>query len=155
MRPLARSNAWDQTQLPISQPIWGDGFLDLSLSTFWYPRSWVDVSDDELVLFLPSLVAADQAQQGAPVRIRNAFIRRLRASILILAPRDRLQAFNEIAETSAISGIESDGNLSDRNRRLLAPNTPLPIDARRVRVHPIGDLKLASLPASTGRSPRQ
>ena len=98
----------------LSQPIWGDGLVDLSLScALWYPRSWADVSDDELVLFLPSLLAADQAQEGAPVRIRNAFVRRLRASILILAQRDRLQAFHRIAETSAISGIGSDGNLSD------------------------------------------
>ena len=40
--------------VPIAAP-WGDGLLDLSLSTLWYSADWDSVSDDELVFLLPSL----------------------------------------------------------------------------------------------------
>lgn len=40
--------------LPIAAP-WGDGLLDLSLSTLLYSADWNSVSDDELVFLLPSL----------------------------------------------------------------------------------------------------
>jgi hypothetical protein len=40
--------------VPMAAP-WGDGLLDLSLSTLWYSSDWNSVSDDELVFLLPSL----------------------------------------------------------------------------------------------------
>ena len=40
--------------LPFAAP-WGDGLLDLSLSTLWYSADWNSVSDDELAFLLPSL----------------------------------------------------------------------------------------------------
>lgn len=43
---------------------WGDGLVDQSLSTTWYPVSWDDVSDDELVFFLPSLAFSRTAIGG-------------------------------------------------------------------------------------------
>lgn len=34
---------------------WGEGLVDRSLTTLWYPVSWDEVTDDELVFLLPSL----------------------------------------------------------------------------------------------------
>src|SRR5262245_43932284 len=35
--------------------VWGDGIEDLSLTSLWYPCAWNDVSEDELLLLIPSL----------------------------------------------------------------------------------------------------
>lgn len=53
-------------------PPWGDGFVGLPLATLWYPRSWCDVSDDELVLFLPHLTERDDPQFGIAARLGTA-----------------------------------------------------------------------------------
>lgn len=36
---------------------WGDGLVDLSLATLWYPTNWADVGDDEIVFLIPSLAS--------------------------------------------------------------------------------------------------
>jgi hypothetical protein len=84
---------------------WGDGFVDLALSTQWYARGWSDVSDDELVLFLPSILEADDAQnlEAIATRIRYALIRRLRASVLILDQGNKARTLKDILAASAIS----------------------------------------------------
>ena len=38
-------------------PIWGDGLVDQSLADLWYPSRWSDVSEDEFVFLIPSLVS--------------------------------------------------------------------------------------------------
>ena len=63
------------TRLP-----WGDGFIDHPLATLWYPRSWSDVSDDELVLFLPQLTDCDDPQFGIAARLRESLSHRTRVS---------------------------------------------------------------------------
>lgn len=64
----------------ITPPVWGDGFIGLSLSTSWCPRSWSDVSDDELVLFHPSLSGEDDPEFGCSARIQHAVLRHSRHS---------------------------------------------------------------------------
>jgi hypothetical protein len=63
--------------------VWGDGFANAPLSTLWYSRSWSDVSDDELALFLPCLTDRDDADFGVAARVRAGYIRRVRASRLL------------------------------------------------------------------------
>jgi hypothetical protein len=63
-----------------TRPPWGDGFVGRPLATLWYPRSWSEVSDDELVLFLPQLTECDDPQFGIAARLRESFIRRTRVS---------------------------------------------------------------------------
>jgi hypothetical protein len=58
--------------------IWGDGLEDLSLSTLWYRCNWDNVSDDELILLIPSLVSETE--------------RHLRAGIVNSKPADLLHA---------------------------------------------------------------
>src|SRR6185312_14732142 len=106
-----------QPSLP-AQPPWGDGFLELSLSTLWYPRCWSDVSDDELVLLLPCLNQSDDPEFGIAARIRHAFFRRLRASMIILDDGDKRRTLDLIAETSCISGITSDENFADMSLQI-------------------------------------
>ena len=36
---------------------WGEGLVDRSLTSLWYPGDWSDVDDDELVFLLPTLSA--------------------------------------------------------------------------------------------------
>lgn len=101
-----------QPNLP-AQPPWGDGFLELSLSTLWYSRSWSDVSDDELVLLFPYLNQSDDPEFGVAARIRRAFFRRLRASMIILDEGGKQRTLDLIAKTSSISSIISDKNFAD------------------------------------------
>lgn len=63
-----------------TQPLWGDGFVECPLATLWYPRSWSDVSDDELVLFLPHLTECDDPQFGIAARLHESLIHRTRVS---------------------------------------------------------------------------
>jgi hypothetical protein len=63
-----------------TRPPWGDGFIDLPLATLWHPRSWSDVSDDELVLFLPQLTDCDDPQFGIAARLRESLSHRMRVS---------------------------------------------------------------------------
>jgi hypothetical protein len=55
---------WSRAEVPSSQgmgaggaaaSVWGDGLEDEALTVLWYPCTWSNVSDDELLLFLPSL----------------------------------------------------------------------------------------------------
>jgi len=63
-----------------TQPPWGDGFIEYPLATLWHPRSWSDVSDDELVLYLPQLTDCDDPQFGIAARLRERLIHRTRIS---------------------------------------------------------------------------
>lgn len=47
----AQGGAWSA-----ARSVWGDGFEDCSIATLWYPCTWDTVSDDELLLYMPSLV---------------------------------------------------------------------------------------------------
>lgn len=76
-RALTRSRAEQPT--PAVAP-WGDGILDLSITTAWSPRSWSDMSDDELVLFHPGLLDADNPEFGRTPLLRAALQRRLGVS---------------------------------------------------------------------------
>jgi hypothetical protein len=93
-----------------SQPVWGDGFANGSLSTLWYSRSWSDVSDDELALFLPCLTDRDDPDFGVAARVRAAFIRRLRASRLI-SPRCQ-------AASSSFMLVSPENALAEEMRKL-------------------------------------
>jgi hypothetical protein len=55
--------------------LWGDGLVDHSLSTMWYPTTWDDVSDDELVIFQPSLAFSRTAIGGQLSERGRRFIR--------------------------------------------------------------------------------
>jgi hypothetical protein len=59
----------EATAKPLTDSVWGDGLEELSLTTLWYPCSWVDVAQDELILYMPSL--AHEAEQKAASGIGN------------------------------------------------------------------------------------
>jgi len=67
MQPSLHLN--EIVRAPLTDSVWGDGFEDLSLTTLWYPCSWDEVSQDELILYLPSL--AHEAAQLSASRIVN------------------------------------------------------------------------------------
>src|SRR5262245_12609432 len=75
--------------------VWGDGLEDLSLTSLWYPCSWNDVSEDELLLLIPSLIektgsrsAANGVESRAVALLRNAFYARLRHVAITYALTD-------------------------------------------------------------------
>lgn len=81
----------DQTQIerwtnqravkPASARLWGDGLVERSLSTAYYPCSWEDVSEDELAFLLPSLsnwpTAAANGGIGPVHFLRRALVARI------------------------------------------------------------------------------
>ena len=72
--------------------VWGDGMEDLSLTSLWYPCVWNDVSEDELLLLIPSLntESSRRAPAGASASravavLRNAFHARLEHAVITYA----------------------------------------------------------------------
>jgi hypothetical protein len=51
--PLADANA--VSERPPGIGAWGEGLVDRSLTSLWYPADWNEVGDDELVFVLPTL----------------------------------------------------------------------------------------------------
>lgn len=51
--PLADANAVSERAPGVGT--WGEGLVDRSLTTLWYPADWTEVGDDELVFVLPTL----------------------------------------------------------------------------------------------------
>jgi len=65
---------------PASARLWGDGLVDRSLSTAYYPCTWDDVSEDELAFLLPSLrdwPAAADGDVGPAFFLRRALVARI------------------------------------------------------------------------------
>jgi hypothetical protein len=51
--PIADAKAAHEQ--PSGVGAWGEGLVDRSLTSLWYPGDWSEVSDDELVFMLPTL----------------------------------------------------------------------------------------------------
>lgn len=68
-------------------PLWGDGLIDRSLTTMWYPTDWDTVSADELVLIIPSLVSRTpprDAAHGPALHIWQAMAARVESAVLAI-----------------------------------------------------------------------
>jgi hypothetical protein len=96
------------TRLP-----WGDGFIDHPLATLWYPRSCSDVSDDELVLFLPQLTDCDDPQFGIAARLRESLSHRTRVSEALSALSSDVSAIRPPLTAEERATVE---HLFDRDR---------------------------------------
>lgn len=90
--------------------IWGDGFANTPLNTFCYPRSWSDVSDDELVLFLPHLTGRNDDEFGIAARVRSAYIRRIRISAILSAETGAI--FSPLPTTNSLPSIDCSSRTS-------------------------------------------
>jgi hypothetical protein len=44
--------------------VWGEGLVDRSLTSLWYPSGWSEVGDDELVFMLPTLSTWQESPAG-------------------------------------------------------------------------------------------
>ena len=114
---------WKQAQVeklgssaaPIAAP-WGDGLLDLSLSTLWYPADWNSVTDDELVFLLPSLSgwrprkpgATESGDSGPIDYLGRALKARTLSAASLIAQRShpsRLNSPQEALDWFVVSGI--------------------------------------------------
>jgi hypothetical protein len=99
---------------------WGEGLVDRSLTSLWYPADWSEVGDDELVFMLPTLSAwrpgsreATPSPPGGPVRYLTRILkaRALAAAELIsqaphAAPAaNRLQALELLSARSILTTI--------------------------------------------------
>ncbi|MEZ5901033.1 MAG: hypothetical protein R3D51_16245 [Hyphomicrobiaceae bacterium] len=60
--------------------IWGDGLVEQSLHTAWYASDWDSIDLDELIMFLPVLLASGGRGERGPARhIRNAIAAHMRS----------------------------------------------------------------------------
>jgi hypothetical protein len=86
-------------------PVWGDGLIDQSLTTLGHSCDWSNVDEDELVLFIPSLMArhASALEQAGPVpHIRRALAARLAWAVRFLNFQDELRTLERIAACGVI-----------------------------------------------------
>jgi hypothetical protein len=100
----------------LDPPLWGDGLVDQSLTTLWYPSNWNDTSSDELIFLIPSLIGEARGGPGAPACgvssfLRRALCARLRWVSLRLCPSDRgaggpKQLLNAVSATRAITALD-------------------------------------------------
>lgn len=115
----------DATSLPLPPrakpgrlPVWGDGIVEQSLTTLWYRCDWGDVSDDELVFFLPALARPSHKTLGSkglahgPSRyLSKALAARLYWAVNVLsltmpdARRARHMALDGIAQSGVITAL--------------------------------------------------
>ena len=94
--------SWRPTPLG---PVWGEGLIDQSLTTLGHSCDWSNVDDDELVLFIPSLMArhASASEQAGPVpHIRRALAARLDWAVRFLNFQDEQQTLERIAACGVI-----------------------------------------------------
>jgi hypothetical protein len=61
--------------------LWGDGLVDLSISSLYYPCGWEDVGEDELAFLLPTLQRTARATGDIPGGPHRFFRRALIARI--------------------------------------------------------------------------
>jgi hypothetical protein len=116
---------------------WGEGLVDRSLTSLWYPADWSEVGDDELVFLLPTLSTWRPGRVQAPARANDGPVRYLTR---ILAAR--------ASATAALISSNTAGNL---------PMTPARALERLVRRDILTAIRLEELaPAKPGaaRKPR-
>jgi hypothetical protein len=76
---------------------WGEGLVDRSLASLWYPADWDEVSEDELAFLLPALgawrpglAAATEASHGGPVPyLRQVLKSRALAAAALISSKSR------------------------------------------------------------------
>lgn len=90
--------------------LWGDGLVEQSLSTMWYPSDWDDVDGDELIFFMPGLAARTMSANGAvAAQIHDALGRRLyfaqTAIAKLLKPHAGEDATGVLALTQELAGV--------------------------------------------------
>jgi hypothetical protein len=97
---------------------WGEGLVDRSLASLWYPADWDEVSDDELAFLLPALGGwrpdpATAAGHDGPIPYLTRVLksRALSAAALISAKSRRIpatqprQALNELLAQGILTTI--------------------------------------------------
>jgi len=107
------TRATDAPPFPQGRPraattVWGDGIQDLSLTSLWYPCAWNDVSEDELLLLIPSLSADSGRRAPAGASASRA------VTVLWNAFHARLA---HVVITYAVSGLGAAGAPIDETRK--------------------------------------
>ena len=96
--------------------VWGDGLIDQSLTTLWYPRDWSDVGEDELVLFIPTLAASHRRasdEPGPALHIRRALAQHLDSVVRALSAGDDQEALERIAACRVVSACSPQEALAE------------------------------------------
>jgi hypothetical protein len=96
-------------------PLWGDGLLDRSLASHWYPRTWDDVDLDELTFFMPGLTRlASPENGGVAAHVRMALARRVGIAMGVAqdcagadAARDKQRLRDIIEDCAGLNGLIS------------------------------------------------
>lgn len=137
------------SESPPEPGAWGDGLVDRSLTSLWYPTDWDEVNDDELAFLLPALSAwrpesvqaRNEGQSGSgPVGyLTHVLIERARGTAALMAARSHAEPKHEPSHLLEL--LVTHGMLT------AVPLTELlPSDTDRSPVIPV------ALPPQTGRA---
>lgn len=93
--------------------LWGDGLLDRSLASHWYPRTWDDVDLDELTFFMPGLTRlASPENGGVAAHVRMALARRVGIALRVAqdcvgadAAQDKQRLRDIIDDCTGLNGL--------------------------------------------------
>src|SRR5689334_11545499 len=59
----------------VRSSVWGDGWADLPISTIWRDCTWDEVSEDELVIFLPALALWAKPHEPASILTLQSYLK--------------------------------------------------------------------------------
>jgi len=118
-------------------PLWGDGLLDRSLASQWYPGTWDEVDLDELTFFMPGLTRHTSTAEGGPAaHLRAALARRVGVTLPLLAGylkrdegKDRKRLIELIEECAGLAP----GSLREAIKTPSAADVPATVRTRVLR----------------------
>ncbi|MGD9828968.1 MAG: hypothetical protein AB7E70_10430 [Hyphomicrobiaceae bacterium] len=116
---------------------WGDGFANVGAATLWYRCGWDDISEDELVFLIPSLLN----QTAAPSRRSRGLVEVVEAAV----ERKARALMSRLVETGWADAHAAAGLL--RRCGVASPGTPRAALGQLPNVRPAG---AASVPSCGG-----
>lgn len=126
------------------QRVWGDGLLECSLTTLWYPADWATIDADELLFLTPSLCSIRSTgsyDSGPAPYIEQRFAGLIHTAALRLGSATTgaaAEALDRIRASGAIDAFLSNGYASqafDLDAPRAASPAPLRPDAWDVWLH--------------------
>lgn len=119
-----------------AQRVWGDGLLERSVTTLWYPADWSTVDADELLFLAPSLcstgskVSCDSGPASCIEQRFAGLIHMAAQRLDSVTPGGAAKAFARLQQSGAIDAFLSNGNALQVFDRDDAPHTAEPAPLR-------------------------
>jgi hypothetical protein len=129
-------------------PVWGNGLVDRSLASLWYPTRWSSACEDEFVFLIPSLASGLRSTTAAPPEAACYLRRALIAHIRLVAehlpqlrrepPQYRSSTLELIFESGTITTLSA-REIADEGevaaRTFFGANLPMTAASARAGAH--------------------